>query len=96
MEILSTALAYCIALLGTPSGYLIASITKEELKAGMRYFRWGIITCLMIIAALLVSSIFAGFKDYTHDAIASLIFIIGLFAGSISYHQRHNKKNKKR
>lgn len=93
MGILNIWLAYLVAGLGLPVGYIIARMTKEEMDVGIKFFK----VLIPVTAGLLIGVIFLRFFivfDYfLYTAI--LIFLLGLFIGSFYYVKRPNLFSRK-
>jgi len=81
-------IAIIIALAGFPVGLLVAKMTKEELKAGRKWF-WAII----ILSTIgIIISIFMTKAETQLFLIASLAFILLLATASLIYQARTTSK----
>ena len=70
--------AFLLLIMSVPIGYLLRSITKEELKAGKKYFRLFWIISLIVAFGML----FVDFNDYTLKL--SIIFTL-LFMANVAF-----------
>ena len=84
MSIIQTIFAIIIAIAGFPAGLLIARFTREELKAGKRWFKTLIAVCVL---AIVLSAIFA-VGETALFLIASFVFIILLAIAALTYQTR--------
>ncbi|MEM4215283.1 MAG: hypothetical protein QW484_02900 [Candidatus Pacearchaeota archaeon] len=72
MNILTIILVIIIALLGYPTGLLIAKFTEEELHTGRKWFKLIIVVCILAI----IVSIFIAKAETLLFLISSFIFIL--------------------
>ena len=78
-ELIFQILVVVIALLGYPAGLIIAHLTKEELKAGRRWFR---IIAILSVIGIILSAILARGTALLFLA-ASFVFIFLLTLASL-------------
>ena len=78
-ELIFQILVVVIALLGYPAGLIIAHLTKEELKAGRRWFR---IIAILSIIGIIISLILTRGNALLFLA-ASFVFIFLLALASL-------------
>jgi len=76
MSILQLLLLFVIVFSGWPLGSFIASKTKEELKAGRKWFKIAMVLCF----ALILVSILALNGNEMILAVSSLAFMLMLFS----------------
>ena len=70
---MSLLIAFIVLLASFPAGYILKSLTKEEMAQGNKYFRYTWIASLIIAVFFLFSSI--SDPNYKQAIIFSLLFI---------------------
>jgi len=79
MSILQLILLILIVFSGWPIGVFIASKTKEELKAGKKWFK----RIMMLCFVLVIASLFILNGDEMTLAVSSLAFMLMLFSAAL-------------
>ena len=79
MSILQLLIMFLIVFSGWPIGLFIASKTKEELKAGKKWFKTAITSCLVIVFA----SIFILKGDEMLLSVSAFTFMLMLFSAAL-------------
>jgi hypothetical protein len=90
MQVLTYLISLVIIFAGLGLGFLIAFFTKEELKAGKKYFK----ILQVIITASIIFLYLSEFKD-KNAYIISLMFLFGLPTGTLIMKNIIEKKQTK-